>query len=148
MMRVFSLFLGIIMSILGFISNYATFTPLNDSHTDYEGVYISIEQIVDFEGGKVVDVVWHNDSDETACFGLGYRVEYLDGEEWVDVQMEDFAVPEIACIVEPGKYGTQSYRLKYFNMLRPGTYRLITEFYIQNSDLGALYTYDCFDIKY
>lgn len=147
MMRVFSMFLGIIMSILSFFSTFATFTPRNEVYTDYEGVYITVEEIKTVEGEKVADVTWHNESDETVCYGLGYKVEYYNGESWEDVQFVDFAIPEIACILEPGQSGTQSYRLKYFNFLRSGTYRISSEFYVQESDLGAIITFDTFEVE-
>lgn len=148
MMKVFTMFLTFIMSLLNFIGLSGTYTPLDEHYTDYEGVYITIEAIAEFEDSNVVDVVWHNETEETVCFGLGYTIEYLDGDTWVDVQLVDFAVPDIACMVYGGSTGTQSYRLKYFNMLRPGTYRIVTEFYLQDSDLGAQTAYATFGVKY
>ena len=148
MMRFFAMFLSLIMPILSFFSTFASFTPKDEVYTDYEGVYITIEEIETVEGEKVANVVWHNESNETVCYGLGYKVEFYNGESWEDVQFVDFAIPEIACIMEPGETGTQSYRLKYFNFLRSGTYRISSEFYIQSSDLGALNTYAIFDVKY
>lgn len=148
MMRVFSMFLSIIMSILSFFSTFATFTPRNEVYTDYEGVYITIDEMETARGEWIANVTWHNESDETVCYGLGYKVEFYNGESWENVQFVDVAIPEIACILEPGQSGMQTYRLKYFNFLRPGTYRISSEFYVQSSDLGAQITYAIFDVKY
>lgn len=147
MMRIFTFFLSLIMPILSFFSTFASFTPRNEAYTDYEGVYITVEEIETVDGEKVANVTWHNESDETVCYGLGYKVEFYNGESWEDVQLVDFAIPEIACIVEPGETGTQKYRLKYFNFLRSGTYRISSEFYVQNSDLGAILTFDTFEVE-
>ena len=149
MMRVFSMFLGIIMSILSFISTFSSFTPRSEVYTDYDGVCITIEEITIEDGQRYADVVWHNNSDETICYGLGYKVEFYNGESWEDVQFVDFAIPEIACILEPGQSGMQTYRLKYFNFLRPGTYRIKTEFRIQDDVvLAEQTTYALFEVNY
>ena len=149
MMRVFSMFLGIIMSILSFFSTFSSYTPRNEAYTDYEGVYITIEEIKTVNGEKVADVVWHNESDETVCYGLGYKVEFYNGESWEDVQIVDFPIPEIACILDGGQTATEVYRTQYFNMLRPGTYRIKTEFWIQdNFVLAEQTTYALFEVNY
>jgi hypothetical protein len=149
MMRVFSMFLGIIMSILSFFSTFSSFTPRSEVYTDYDGVYITIDEMETVEGEWIANVTWHNESDETVCHGLGYKVEYYNGESWENVQFVDVAIPEIACILEPGQSGMQTYRLKYFNFLRPGTYRIKTEFRIQdNFVLAEQTTYALFEVNY
>lgn len=148
MMKLFAIFLSFIISFLQMLGISGSFTPTEEHYTDYEGVYITIESINDADGGKVIDAVWHNETDKTICFGLGYTIEYLNGDGWESVQLTDFAIPELACILEGGRSGTQSYTTKYFNLLRPGTYRIMTEFYVQESDIGAQSTYALFDVKY
>ena len=113
-------------------------------YTDNEGVYITIDSFTEGEDGRTVSVTWHNETERTVCFGLGYTVERLEGEEWVKTQVKDFAVPEIACILDPEKTAEQVYKLKYFNLYKQGKYRLYVNYYLQtdeNSDsvMGEAY---------
>ena len=101
MMKVFLKFLVFVMALLRLIGITGTYTILDESHTDYEGVYITIESIENGKNSHEIKVVWHNETENYISFGLGYTIEYLYGEQWVDVQIDDFAIPEIACSLEP-----------------------------------------------
>jgi len=114
--------------------------PLSASgeiYTDTEGVYITLSEFYEGEGGRMLRVLWHNETERTVCFGLDYRVEYLRGGEWVNVCTEDYAIPEIACILDPESTTEQSYKLKYFNLSKPGKYRIFVNYYLQESPLGG-----------
>ena len=149
MMRIFTMFLSFFIALLQMIGISGNFTPTAEHYTDFEGVYITIESIENGQNGKVINAMWHNESDVTVCFGKGYTIEYLNGESWEDVQIVDFAIPEIACILDGGQTATESYRTQYFNMLRPGTYRIKTEFWIQDDFvLAEQTTYAIFEVDY
>lgn len=128
--------LGIIVSMvmLCFCSCAMTIVPTEVSHTDCEGVFITIDSIDDGGDKPILNVTWHNTTEDTVVFGKAYTIEYLDGEQWKNIQIKDFAVIEIACILEPGDTVRQSYSTAYFNMLRSGTYRIKTEFYLQGDE--------------
>ena len=134
MKKFVSISLVLAMVLLCFSGCALTIIPSDEIHTDYEGVYISISEIDNSGDAPVLVVTWHNDTDETVCFGVGYTIEYFDGGEWKNIQIADFAVIEIACILEPRESGEQRYSTKYFNMLREGKYRIRTEFYVQGDE--------------
>lgn len=131
MKKMLSLALVLSMVILCFSGCSFTIQPTEEVYTDCEGVYITIDSIDESGDHPTLKVTWHNETEDTVLFGLGYTIEYLDGEEWKNIQITDFAIPEIACILGAGESGEQSYTTKYFNMLRPGTYRIKVEYNIQ-----------------
>ena len=130
------------------LSSCASYGRGDEVYTTYGGVYITVDSIETGDSGAVINAVWHNESENYISFGLWYTVEYLDGEEWKNVQITDFAIPEIACTLESGREGEQSYSLKYFNTIRPGTYRLRVEFYIPELELGTQMAYATFEVSY
>lgn len=146
MMRIFTAFISLFIALLRLFGVTGELTPMNEYRTDYEGVYITIESI---DGkSQSVEVLWHNESDSTVTFGMGHSIEYLNGDSWEDVQITDFAVIEIACMLDPGESGYHTYSTEYFNMLRAGVYRIRCEFYVTDSEAGACSTYALFDVKY
>lgn len=134
MKRIISMCLILSAVLLCFSGCARAICPSDEIHTDYEGVYISIKEVDESGDFPILVVEWHNESDKTIAFGLGYTIEYLDKEEWKDITVSDFAVIDIACILEPGQSGEQRYSTKYFNMLRLGDYRIRTEFYVQGDE--------------
>lgn len=122
--------------------------PSDGIHTDYDGVYLTIDSI-DADGDHpILNVTWHNETDQTVTFGLWYTIEYLDGDDWKNIQVAEYAVPEIACMLGPGERGAQSYTTKYFNILREGRYRVRTEFYIPELQVGTKSTWAEYDLSY
>ncbi|MBR5143431.1 MAG: hypothetical protein IKW53_00110 [Clostridia bacterium] len=119
-----------------------------EMNTTYDGVYITLDEVNQSADSTRLSVTWHNETDEYITFGLGYTIEYLDGEEWKDVQIRDFAIIEIACQLNPHSEGQQSYSTQYFNLSAPGSYRIRTEFYVPEEDVGAQSTYATFEVKY
>jgi hypothetical protein len=119
-----------------------TVTATSNCYTDYEGIYITIDSVDN--DAKQLAATWHNESDFDATFGYWYTVEYKIGDEWRNVQIVDFAVPEIACTLNSASTSEKIYSLKYFNLWRKGTYRLRSELYLQideeTSERVNLYT--------
>lgn len=135
----------VIFSLSGCAREYEINEEIN---TSFEGVYITIEGVDQSEKSPILEVVWHNDTDSTVCFGLWYTIEYLDGDEWKNIQIVDFAIPEIACVLGPGESANHTYATKYFNMLREGNYRIRTEFYVQGKEPQSGSTGAGFFVKY
>jgi len=130
--KIISAFLLLSVIFLCFTGCERAYAPSLSKFTDYEGVYITIEEI-EAEGlSENLKVVWHNETDLNVTFGLWYTVEFYDGAEWKNIQVTDFAIPEIACVLEPHSTVTQNYSTKYFNTLASGDYRIRVEFYISD----------------
>ena len=105
----------------------------HSKYTDYEGVYITVNGSGPLLEGWI-EVEWHNETENEVTFGLGYTIEYCDNGEWVNIQITDFAIPEIACVLSPNSTSEERYSTKYFNMIREGDYRIKVEFYVQEGD--------------
>lgn len=121
----------ILLCFTGCESAYATSFS---NYTDYEGVYIMVEEIRADGLNEILSVVWHNDTDYTVTFGLNYTVEVYSHGEWKSVQVTDFAIPEIACVLEPHSTEAIEYSTEYFNTLVSGDYRIKVWFYVDNGE--------------
>lgn len=145
MKKIISIALVLATVLLCFSGCAMTILPSDEIHTDGEGVYITIDSIDESGDHPILVVSWHNETESTVCFGLGYAIEYLDGDEWKNIQIVDFAIPEIACVLEPGQSCEKNYTTRYFNMLRCGTYRILTEFYLQSDEPKSGVTFAKFE---
>ena len=138
----------LVISMLCLFGCTRTVKPLEEHHTTYDGVYISVDDVVDAEDiGKIIKVTWHNEGDVLVTFGLGYSIEYLDNGEWKNVQLTDFAVIDIACMLDGGETATQDYATKHFNLIREGVYRIRTEFYVSGENGGSHSTWALFEVS-
>lgn len=122
------------------------YTPSLQINTTAEGIYITIESVEFVDGHPIFNVNWHNETDRLICFGVGYRIEILEGENWSDRMIEDFPIIEIACMLNPGETGRQTYKGQFFDFRDNGTYRLLVEFYFSDEVGGSGTTYACFDV--
>ena len=127
---IFVLLLSVIL--LCFTSCSASYRTSSSKFTDYEGIYITVDEIKSDGLGEILTVTWHNETDYTAIFGLDYNIEFYENDAWKSIQVVDFAIPEIACILDPGSTQTRNYSTKYFNTLVPGEYRIRVGFYLDN----------------
>ncbi len=148
MKKLLSLSLILSLTLLCFTACSRAFSLTDEHYTDYEGVYITVDSVDDSASFPTLNVVWHNETDEYISFGLWYTIEYLDGEEWKNIQIADYAIPEIACALEAHSADQRSYATKYFNMLRAGTYRIRAEFYVPEQNIGAQMTFALFEVAY
>ena len=127
------------------ISFEGTYTPIDERYGTDEEIYITIDKIELVDGKPIATVSWHNESDRVICFGMGYRVERLDGDSWTNVMVEDFAIIEIACIMDPGQSGEQTYRLEYFDLGNAGEYRIFVDYSYSDEQGGSGTTYAIFE---
>lgn len=133
MKKLISTILILAAVLLCFSSCTPVYAMSHGKYTDYEGVYITIKEFGPLTEGWLA-VEWHNETENEVTFGLGYTIEYYENDQWVNIQISDFAIPEIACVLDPGETVVQKYSTKYFNMIREGDYRIKVDFYVQDGD--------------
>ena len=103
----------------------------SEYYTDFDSVYITIDAVEGEGKEQKLLVTWHNETDMPVIFGYAYSIEYSKDGEWKKVLKKDFAIIEIACVVEPENVARMSYKTEYFDLSREGVYRLIVDFYVQ-----------------
>ncbi|MBE6540879.1 MAG: hypothetical protein E7672_00305 [Ruminococcaceae bacterium] len=95
-------------------------------HTDYVGVYITLESIDDTEDEKGLQVKWYNETGYRVIFGEYYTIEYKDGDEWTETRTADVEFREIGHILKPYSTEEKTYTTEFFDLSKNGTYRLRT----------------------
>lgn len=109
-------------------------------HTDYEGVYISVESIYsDYSEDKVFNVVWHNETLREITYGETYAIEYKEGTQWRDVSKEEINFLTIGYSLKPHSTAEKSYSTQRFDISGSGTYRLRSWF--SNGDGNRYHTW-------
>ena len=103
-------------------------------HTDYAGVYLTLSSVDTSGEHKKLNAVWHNETTKTVTYGNWFVIEKKDGDNWTDVSTADVSFTEEAYIVEANKTSEKSYTTKFADITKEGTYRVRTEFYVQESD--------------
>ncbi len=109
--------------------------PMSDEdiHTDYAGVYLTLESVDNSGENKKLSVKWHNETESEVIYGASYIIEYKDGEKWSDVSRGEISWIEIACILQPKSTNNEVYTTEYFDISKEGCYRLRSEFSAGNS---------------
>ena len=105
-----------------------------DIHTDYAGVYLTLSSVDTSGEHKKLNAVWHNETTKTVTYGNWFVIEKKDGDNWTDVSTADVSFTEEVYIVEPNKTSEKSYTTKFADISKEGTYRVRTEFFVQESD--------------
>ena len=105
-----------------------------DIHTDYAGVYLTLSSVDSSGEHKKLNAVWHNETTKTVTYGNWFVIEKKDGGNWTDVSTADVSFTEEAYIVKPNKTSDKSYTTKFADISKEGTYRVRTEFYVQESN--------------
>ncbi len=99
---------------------------------------VSIQSLAITEAnGKVtLDVLWKNDTDYEVIYGEMFWVERnVDGKWTVCEQGESNAFHSIAIVLEPRSEHKKKYNVSnYYDVSKPGDYRLMTECYIHISE--------------
>lgn len=108
-------------------------TP-GQTHSDHPGLQIRVARLKHENGRSQLVVIWQNDTQHDATYGLAYAIEHLEADTWVSCAMrDDLAFIEIACILPAGKAQTETYDLTdAFDVSKPGTYRIKAECYLQD----------------
>lgn len=105
-----------------------------DVHTDYAGVYLTLFSVDDSGEHKKLNAVWHNETTKTVTYGNWFVIEKKDGDNWTEVSTADVSFTEEAYVVKPNKTSEKSYTTKFADISKEGTYRVRTEFYVQESN--------------
>ena len=105
-----------------------------DIHTDYAGVYLTLSSVDSSGEHKKLNAVWHNETIKTVTYGNWFVIEKKDGENWTDVSIADVEFTEEAYVLEANRTNEKSYTTKFADISGEGTYRVRTEFYVQESD--------------
>ena len=119
---------------------------VDNVHTDYEGVYMTLtSKSVSDSGDMTFRVAWHNDTKKEITFGAHYTIEYKNGNEWISVDTEKERYwMAIAYLIQPNG-GTHeiTYSAKGFDLSKTGRYRVISDFY---ADGEKKYTWIEFEV--
>jgi hypothetical protein len=102
-----------------------------DIHTDYAGVYLTLSSVDSSGEHKKLNAVWHNETTMTVTYGNWFVIEMKDGDNWTDVSTADVSFTEEAYIIKANKTSEKSYTTKFADISKEGTYRVRTEFYVQ-----------------
>ena len=105
-----------------------------DIHTDYAGVYLTLSSVDSSGEHKKLNAVWHNETTMTVTYGNWFVIEMKDGDNWTDVSTADVSFTEEAYIIKANKTSEKSYTTKCADISKEGTYRVRTEFYVQESN--------------
>ena len=105
-----------------------------DIHTDYAGVYLTLSSVDDSGEHKKLNAVWHNETFKEVTYGEGYKIEYLQDGEWKSVLKGEHIVSSIANLLKAKGTNEKSYSTELFDLSKEGTYRVRTEFYVQESN--------------
>ena len=105
-----------------------------DIHTDYAGVYLTLSSVDDSGEYKKLNAVWHNETTKTVTYGNWFVIEKKDGGNWTEVSTADVSFTEEAYIIKPNETSEKSYTTKFADISKEGTYRVRTEFYVQESN--------------
>lgn len=98
--------------------------PSEGIHTEYEGVYLTLESITDTS----IAVVWHNETVKEILIDEWYSIEIQKDGEWVSVMTEEMIVPAIAIGIMPLAELRKTYSTSHFDLSENGTYRLRCDF--------------------
>ena len=100
------------------------------SHTDYSGMEIRVERM---QNDQELVISWDNQTDFDVIYGEAFTIERLEEDEWVRCDMREMTAFEaIGYLLQAGQTKEETYHLSfYYDMSAPGTYRFLTECYIQ-----------------
>ena len=110
-----------------------------DIHTEYEGIYLTIDTISTevLDTGTItvptLHASWHNDTEDVqAMYGEPYAIDYWNGSEWIDLTPPNMAFELPGYLLSPGESRTKDYSLRPFAMTYAGRYRLRSSFSVED----------------
>ena len=137
MKKIFSLVITLTLfalSIFGCSINQEIVCNMENVHTDYAGVYLTIVSVEKADEGQKINAVSHNETTKEVTYGYFYTIEYKNGEEWQNINKSDLNFPEVGIVLSANSAGEMSYATKYFNLGKKGTYRLRSNFSVHESE--------------
>ena len=100
--------------------------PTGDYHTEYEGVYITLQSVDVSEDSSKLNVTWHNETDYKVVYTLPYQIEYKNGDEWINIQTADVNYDYTENEIGAKTHKKQEYSTAGFDVSKTGVYRLRT----------------------
>ncbi|MBQ8893275.1 MAG: hypothetical protein IJ043_02570 [Clostridia bacterium] len=98
--------------------------PDSSSRSDLEGLSLVLKDL-DLDLTPTVTVDWVNRSGKTVDFGEFFSLQYKDGGEWVDCELNaPRTFITIGYMVDHNRSFEQTYNLCHFDLSAPGTYRI------------------------
>lgn len=102
-------------------------------NTEYEGVYITIEDIEKYDDGTIVfDVVWRNDTKKEVTYGTPYAIQYMDGDEWVHVSTDEMIFTTQGFLLAPDSAAGRRYHSSMHDLSSRRYYRLLVSFSVND----------------
>ena len=102
-------------------------------NTEYEGVYITIEDIEKYDDGTIVfDVVWRNDTKKEVTYGTPYAIQYMDGDEWVHVSTDEMVFTTQGFLLAPDSTAGRRYHSSMHDLSSRRCYRLLVSFSVKD----------------
>jgi len=99
-----------------------------------EGIGLSIKSYNLAAEYPYIEILWKNETDSQATYGLGYDIQKQVDGVWTSCAVESVIVPSIACMIAPGEENVHKYNLSYFDIDKGAKYRFTTECYLPDEN--------------
>ena len=104
--------------------------------SDVEGMSLSVKSYDLGAEYPFIEVLWKNETDKQATYGLNYDVQKNINGVWTSCAIDSVIVPSIACMISPGEENAHQYNLSYFDIDKGAKYRFVTECYVADEGTG------------
>lgn len=93
-------------------------------HTDFEGVYVQIHEVINDPEKTTLVVSWNNETKHSVTYGNMYGIERLENGEWVDCSINENVFTLIGYMLDANASVKKEYSLTdMYDTSKPGTYR-------------------------
>ena len=99
-----------------------------------EGLGLSIKSYELAAEYPYIEILWKNETDRRATYGLGYDIQKQVDGVWGSCAAESVIVPSIACMIAPGEENEHKYNLSFFDIDKGGKYRFTAECYLPDEN--------------
>ncbi|MBQ8164220.1 MAG: hypothetical protein IJZ94_00185 [Clostridia bacterium] len=106
----------------------------NGNFSDIEGLSVSVKSYDLQSENPYIEILWKNDTEFNATYGLGYDIQKKADGEWKSCATDDIIVKSIACLLDSGDENSQKYDLSKFDIDAGVTYRFTAECYVSDSE--------------
>lgn len=118
----------------------------DNNYSEYDGVYMTIESVSYYDDHKVINVIYHNETDYTVTFGLNRSIKHQSGSDFISVSTADVEYHDTEYTISPHSTYKFSYSTEYFDVSKGGTYRLYTNFRVKEAEIKYCSTYVEFEV--
>ena len=118
----------------------------DNNYSEYDGVYMTMESVSYYDDHKVINVIYHNETDYTVTFGLNRSIKRQSGSDFISVSTADVEYHDTEYTISPHSTYKFSYSTEYFDVSKGGTYRLYTSFRVKEVEIKYCSTYVEFEV--